>query len=371
MASYFPMSYPPTSFYPNVDQTTPLGFASYGQQYFFPAALSQYQYPTAMAPTAAAFQPTARSYSSSSEQDYYRTMPYGGQGYSAAPTVSYQTYSGQATAAQPQVQPQTTSQRVASQSQTQMQQPVQEEIAQVAPEIEATIESVASTQRRQPVVKRQVIKMPAGTGKMHQIIRRLPTPTPDVIERVFIRKQPRDIINLIIERPCTPPALYKDSTIVDRPKRPIINPRVYRVPPRTPYQLQYQQPAPTVQYPQALPYIPQQPQYTTQYTTAYTYPVAQTYEQQTQQVQQAQQQQQQQQQQPQVQQPATTQESRSSHHFHTHLSQPSQTQFANQQPPSYAQMQYQDPYRSTIGVGVPLQTYMPPSYPTMFTTSIY
>jgi hypothetical protein len=187
----------------------------------------------------------------------------------------------------------------------------------------------------------------------------LPTPTPDVIERVFIRKQPRDIINLIIERPCTPPALYKDSTIVDRPKRPIINPRIYRVPPRTPFQLQYQQQTPNVQYPQALPYIPQQPQYTTQYTTAYTYPVVQTYEQQTQQ---AQQQQQQQQAQPQVQQQATTQESHSSHNF--------QTQFATQQPPSYAQMQYQDPYRSTVGFGVP-QTYMPPTYPTMFPTAIY
>ncbi len=64
------------------------------------------------------------------------------------------------------------------------------------------------------------------------MVRRLPTPTPDVIERVFIVKPQRDTVNLIIERPSTPPAQYKDKTVYGKQRRPLINPKIIQVPSR-------------------------------------------------------------------------------------------------------------------------------------------
>lgn len=125
---------------------------------------------------------------------------------------------------------------------------VEEDMSQLTPQIEAAYEE-ATGKRRQPVVKRQVITMPGEAGKVQQIVRRLPTPTPDVIERVFIVKPQRDMINLVIERPATPPVQYRDKTVYGKSRRPIINPKVVTVQPRnmypqiegsSPYQQSYQ-----------------------------------------------------------------------------------------------------------------------------------
>lgn len=116
---------------------------------------------------------------------------------------------------------------------------VDTDLSQLAPQIEAAYEAATGQQRRQPVIKRQVITIPGAPGRVQQIVRRLPTPTPDIIERVFIVKPQRDIVNLIIERPGTPPAQYKDRTIMGKPRKPLINPLIVRVAARS-AALQYQ-----------------------------------------------------------------------------------------------------------------------------------
>ena len=108
---------------------------------------------------------------------------------------------------------------------------LEEDMTQLTPQIEAAYEE-ATGKRRQPVVKRQVITMPGEAGRVQQIVRRLPTPTPDLIERVFIVKPQRDMINLVIERPATPPVQYRDRTVYGKSRRPIINPKVVTVQPR-------------------------------------------------------------------------------------------------------------------------------------------
>lgn len=106
-----------------------------------------------------------------------------------------------------------------------------EDLTQLEPQIEAAYEA-ATGQRRQSVIKRQVITIPGQPGRVQQVVRRLPTPTPDVIERVFIVKPQRDTVNLIIERPSTPPAQYKDKTVYGKQRRPLINPKIIQVPSR-------------------------------------------------------------------------------------------------------------------------------------------
>jgi hypothetical protein len=107
---------------------------------------------------------------------------------------------------------------------------LREDMNQLTPQLEAAYEA-ATGKRRAPVIKRQVITMPGPAGRVQQVVRRLPTPTPDVIERIFIVRPQRDTINLIIERPSTPPAQYKDRTIYGKMRRPIINPKIVNVTP--------------------------------------------------------------------------------------------------------------------------------------------
>lgn len=112
---------------------------------------------------------------------------------------------------------------------------------EVTPQIEAAYEAATGQQRRQPVVKRQVITVPGAPGRVQQIVRRLPTPTPDVVERVFVVKPQRDVVNLIIERPCTPPAQFRDRTVIGKQRKPVIHPMIVRVPGRPAIQGQPQQ----------------------------------------------------------------------------------------------------------------------------------
>ena len=100
----------------------------------------------------------------------------------------------------------------------------------LTPEIDKAYENAMS--KRQPVLKRQVIKLPGQPGQVKRVVRRVPTPTPDQIERVFVVKHQRDVINLVIERPSTPPPQIKTRTIYARPRKAIINSQVVRVAPR-------------------------------------------------------------------------------------------------------------------------------------------
>lgn len=126
----------------------------------------------------------------------------------------------------------------------------QQQCNSLQPQIDAACEAAAAGthHRRQPVIKRQVITVPGTPGRIQQVVRRLPTPTPDIVERVFVVKPQRDVINLVIERPGTPPAQYKDRTVMGKQRRPLIHPRIVRVPAasqrNTPFLqlLQYQQP---------------------------------------------------------------------------------------------------------------------------------
>ena len=157
-------------------------------------------------------------------------------------------------------QPRTSSQANLATSQSQQQCGAvgggDDELNQIQPQIEAAYEA-ATGQRRQPVIKRQVITIPGAPGRVQQVVRRLPTPTPDVVERVFVVKPQRDVVNLIIERPCTPPAQYRDRTIMGKQRKPVINPFIVRVQGRP--QCQQQQPQQICyqsQYVQALPAPP-------------------------------------------------------------------------------------------------------------------
>ena len=119
--------------------------------------------------------------------------------------------------------------------------------------------------RRNPVVRRQIIRLPAEPKQVRQIVRRAPTPVPDEIERVIVMKNKRDIVNLVIERPATPPPQIKIRTIIAKPKKPIINSKIVRVPPRSqPQQSEYSVQAP-ISYPYYnYPGIEQQASHTSQ-----------------------------------------------------------------------------------------------------------
>jgi hypothetical protein len=145
--------------------------------------------------------------------------------------------------------------RASSRASNLNQQALSEDLNQLTPQIEAAYEA-ANGKRRQPVIKRQVITMPGEPGRVQQVVRRLPTPTPDIIERVFIVKPQRDTINLVIERPTTPPCLYRDKTVYGKSRRPIINPKVVTVHPTNYPQIEpsYQQ---QVEQSQAYPQIEQ------------------------------------------------------------------------------------------------------------------
>jgi len=87
--------------------------------------------------------------------------------------------------------------------------------------------------RRQAVLRRQIIKVPGPGGRVQQVVRRLQTPPPDLIERVYVVKPQRDVVNLLIERPGTPPPQVQERRVVGKPHRPVINQQVVRVAPRT------------------------------------------------------------------------------------------------------------------------------------------
>ena len=163
-------------------------------------------------------------------------------------------------------------------------QPTQAGQFQLDEDINAEIESRLQVflKRRPPVLRRQVIKVPGPAGRVQQVVRRIPTPQPDVIEKVFVVKPQRDVVNLLIERPGTPPPQVQERREVEPAHRPVITQQVVRVEPRTKAAQIQVAPQPIQQQPQQIPLASYPVAYQTAYQTGYqtgyqTYPSTYSY----------------------------------------------------------------------------------------------
>lgn len=104
------------------------------------------------------------------------------------------------------------------------------------PQLLQQVDQIVSSliENKRPMLRRQVITVPASTpGRVACITRRLPTPPPDIIERITVVKPPRDVINLCIEKPYQPGPCYQERNICGKPRKPVIQPRVVQVAPRS------------------------------------------------------------------------------------------------------------------------------------------
>jgi hypothetical protein len=104
------------------------------------------------------------------------------------------------------------------------------------PQLLQQVDQIVSSliENKRPVLRRQVITVPANTpGRVACITRRLPTPPPDIVERITVVKPPRDVINLCIEKPVQPGPCYQERNICGKPRKPVIQPRVVQVQPRS------------------------------------------------------------------------------------------------------------------------------------------
>ena len=104
------------------------------------------------------------------------------------------------------------------------------------PQLQQQIEQIVSslTECRRPMLRRQVITVPANCpARVTCITRRLPTPPPDVIERITVIKPPRDVVNLCIEKPYQPGPCFQQREIIGKSRKPLIQPRIVSVPPRS------------------------------------------------------------------------------------------------------------------------------------------
>lgn len=104
------------------------------------------------------------------------------------------------------------------------------------PNLQQQVDSIIASlsEYKRPMLRRQVITVPAQCqGRIANITRRLPTPAPDIIERITVIKPPRDIVNLRIEKPTQPEPCFQSREICGKQRKPLIQPCVVNVPPRT------------------------------------------------------------------------------------------------------------------------------------------
>lgn len=98
-------------------------------------------------------------------------------------------------------------------------------------------------ERRQARFRRQVIRLPdQPSGQVRQVRRRLPTPEPDTLERVYIQRTGAEVVEEITEIPTTPPPRVQERTVVEPAGAPQVIKRTIRVPPRSGAYGGYQQP---------------------------------------------------------------------------------------------------------------------------------
>jgi hypothetical protein len=104
-----------------------------------------------------------------------------------------------------------------------------------------TAPTVVVGQRRQGRHRKQVIRLPdQPQAPARQVRRRLLTPEPDTIERVYIQRTGAEVVEEITEIPTTPPPRLQERTVVEPAGPPQVIKRVVRVPPRGGY-ASYQQ----------------------------------------------------------------------------------------------------------------------------------
>ncbi|CAF1607045.1 unnamed protein product [Adineta ricciae] len=81
--------------------------------------------------------------------------------------------------------------------------------------------------------QKQVIRLPdQPQGPTRQVRRRLPTPEPDTLERVYVQRVAGEVIEEITEVPTTPPPIVQERTVCEPAGPPKVVKRVVRVPPR-------------------------------------------------------------------------------------------------------------------------------------------
>lgn len=103
------------------------------------------------------------------------------------------------------------------------------------PQLQQQVDQIVQSlqQYKRPVLRRQVITVPSSCpGRVACLTRRLPTPAPDIIERITVVKPPRDVVNLTIEKPTQPGPCFQQREICGKSRKPLIQPRVVSVPPR-------------------------------------------------------------------------------------------------------------------------------------------
>jgi hypothetical protein len=66
---------------------------------------------------------------------------------------------------------------------------------------------------RIPKIYREVTKVPGAPGKVKEVVIRLPTPEPDIIERTIIEQPSQEMVNIVYERPATPPPQIVEKRI--------------------------------------------------------------------------------------------------------------------------------------------------------------
>jgi len=103
--------------------------------------------------------------------------------------------------------------------------------AETLAEIDARVNSVAAATSRAPVVKKETIPVEGPLGRVMNIVKRLPTPAPDVVERTTVIKPHKDHVHVTIERPVTPPTVVTHQQVVEDPGLPVVNHQVVAVPP--------------------------------------------------------------------------------------------------------------------------------------------
>lgn len=97
-------------------------------------------------------------------------------------------------------------------------------------QVEEIIGSLEKSTRRKPKVHKETINV-SKPGKVKTLVRKLKTPEPDIIERTYIIKEEPDQIELVIEKPETPPPIVKVKEVLEKScKDPVINFRIVRIP---------------------------------------------------------------------------------------------------------------------------------------------
>jgi len=105
-------------------------------------------------------------------------------------------------------------------------------VAAAAPCAAAPIAGCQPAPNRAPQVFKEVAKVPGAPGQVHEVVRRLPTPTADLYDKTIIEQPGQDVVNVVYERPSTPPPNVVERRLVEAPPPAQVNCFERRVPHR-------------------------------------------------------------------------------------------------------------------------------------------